>query len=43
MHLEDNYKGGGDSKAISLQNLYVNAFVNAGLTKDTLVLDDEEE
>lgn len=44
MHLEDNYKGGAvDPKAVTLQNIYVNAFVNAGLTKDTIMIDDEEE
>lgn len=43
MHLEDNYKGGGDNKGITLQNIYVNAFVNAGLRKDTLMIDDEED
>jgi hypothetical protein len=44
MHLEDNYKGGaGDSKTITLYNIYVNAFVNAGLTKDKLILEDPED
>lgn len=44
VHLEDNYKGGGvDPKAVTLHNIYVNAFVNAGLTKDTIMIDDEEE
>lgn len=43
MHLEENYKGGADSKAVTLHNIYVNAFVNAGLTKDTLMIDDDEE
>ena len=43
VHLEDNYKGGGDSKAVTLQNIYVNGFVNAGLTKDTLMIEDEED
>lgn len=42
VHLEENYKGGGtDPKAITLQNIYVNAFVNAGLTRDTLMIEDE--
>lgn len=44
MHLEDNYKGGAaDSKTITLYNIYVNAFVNAGLTKDKMMLEDEED
>ncbi|CAM6000712.1 unnamed protein product [Sphagnum balticum] len=44
VHLEENYKGGGgQDKAVTLYNIYVNAFVNAGLTKDTLMIDDEEE
>lgn len=43
VHLEENFRGGGDQKAITLQNIYVNAFVNAGLHRDTLMLDDEEE
>lgn len=34
VHLEENYKGGGDSKADTLHGIYVNSFVNAGLTKD---------
>ncbi len=43
VHLEDNYKGGGvDPKAVTLHNIYVNAFVNAGLTKDTIMIDEEE-
>jgi len=42
MHLEENYRQTADSKAITLHNIYVNAFVNAGLTKDTLMIDDEE-
>lgn len=41
MHLEENYKG-GELKSTSIYNIYVNAFVNAGLTKDTLMIDDEE-
>jgi 26S proteasome regulatory subunit N1 len=41
VHLEENYKG-GDNKQITLYNIYVNGFVNAGLTKDTLMLDDDE-
>lgn len=42
VHLEDNYRGGGqDPKAITLHHIYVNAFVNAGLTRDTIMLDDE--
>jgi len=44
VHLEDNYKGGAqDSKSVTLQNIYVNAFVNAGLTRDTIMINDEEE
>jgi 26S proteasome regulatory subunit N1 len=43
VHLEENYKGGGDSKAVTLYNIYVNGFVNAGLTKDTLMIDEEGE
>lgn len=43
MHLEDNYKGGANDKTVTLHNIYVNAFVNAGLTRDTLMIDDEEE
>lgn len=43
MHLEENYRGNIDQKAVTLYNIYVNAFVNAGLTKDTLMIDDEEE
>ena len=43
VHLEDNYRGGGGEDKITLHNIYVNAFVNAGLTKDTLMIDDEEE
>lgn len=43
IHLEDNYKGGGDSSAVTLHNIYVNAFVNAGLTKDIYMIDDEED
>lgn len=42
VHLEENYKG-GDAKQNALYNIYVNAFVNAGLTRDTLMIDDEEE
>lgn len=42
VHLEENYKG-GEIKPTSLYNIYVNAFVNAGLTKDTLMIADEEE
>lgn len=41
VHLEENNKG-GDSKAITLYNIYVNAFVNAGLTRDVYMIDDEE-
>ena len=41
VHLEENYKG-GDIKNTTLYSIYVNNFVNAGLTKDTLILDDEE-
>jgi hypothetical protein len=40
VHLEENYRGGSDPNAITLQNIYVNAFVNAGLHRDTLMLDD---
>ncbi len=41
IHLEDNYKGGGsDPKAVTLYNIYVNAFVNAGLTRDTIMIDE---
>ena len=40
VHLEENYKGVGDPNAVTLQNIYVNAFVNAGLHKDTLMIDD---
>ena len=44
VHLEENYKGGGgDPNAVTLHGIYVNAFVNAGLTRDTLMLEDEEE
>jgi 26S proteasome regulatory subunit N1 len=43
MHLEENYRGGSDPKAVTLYNIYVNAFVNAGLTRDTLMIDDEED
>jgi hypothetical protein len=39
VHLEENYKG-GDIKNTALYSIYVNNFVNAGLTKDTLVLDE---
>lgn len=42
MHLEENFKG-GESKAHTLFNIYVNGFVNAGLTKDSFMLDDEEK
>ena len=42
VHLEENYKG-GDLKPTSLFSIYVNAFVNAGLTKDTLMIAEEEE
>lgn len=41
VHLEENYKG-GESKQNTLFNIYVNGFVNAGLTKDAYMLDDEE-
>jgi hypothetical protein len=44
VHLEDNYKGGSsDPKSITLYNIYVNAFVNAGLNRDTMMIEDEEE
>ena len=43
VHLEDNYKGGGDKDTVTLQNIYVNGFVNAGLTKDTIMIENEED
>jgi 26S proteasome regulatory subunit N1 len=40
VHLEENYRGGYNPKEATLYNIYVNAFVNAGLTKDTIMIDD---
>ena len=42
VHLEENYKG-GEIKNTSIYSIYVNAFVNAGLTKDTLMISEEDE
>ena len=42
VHLEENYRG-GEVKQHTLYNIYTNAFVNAGLARDALLIDDEEE
>ena len=41
-HLEEKNKSSGDSSYSTLYNIYTNAFVNAGLKRDTLMVDDPE-
>lgn len=41
-HLEEKTKTNDNSNYSTLFNIYTNAFVNAGLKRDTLMIDDPE-